>query len=275
VFQEALALLPQGVERVWLRSDTAGYQHELLAYCEQGLNERFGRIKFAVGCDVSREFKQAVAEVAEPDWHPIYRVENGRLEASGQEWAEVCFVPQDIGGSKTGREYRYLATREAIDVQQQLPGVDLQQRLPFQTIQLQQRTYKLHGVVTDITDWDGERVIDWLRERCGKSEEIHSVMKSDMAGGKLPSQLFGANAAWWWCMVLAVNLNQAMKQLVLGGSWATKRMKALRYSLIRLPGRLIEHARELALRLSPSHPALTWLIKIRERILGLAATPAG
>jgi hypothetical protein len=42
-----------------------------------------------------------------------------------------------------------------------------------------------------------------------------------------------------------------------------------------LPGRLIEHARELALRLSPSHPALTWLIEIRERILTLATAPAG
>lgn len=275
VFKEALALLPEGVERVWLRSDTAGYQHDLLEYCERGLNERFGRIRFAVGCDVSPEFKQAVAAVAEDDWHPICEVEDGKLVPSGQEWAEVCFVPEEIGRSKNAPEYRYLATREAIDEQQHLPGLDAQQHLPFQTIKLQQRTYKLHGVVANIPEWDGERVIDWLRERCGKSEEVHSVLKSDMAGGKLPSQLFGANAAWWWICVLAVNLNAAMKRLVLGGPWVTKRMKALRHSLIGLPGRLIEHARELALRLSPSHPALAWLIDIRGRILALAPVPTG
>ena len=33
VFKEALHCLPEGVEKVRLRSDTAGYQHNLLKYC--------------------------------------------------------------------------------------------------------------------------------------------------------------------------------------------------------------------------------------------------
>lgn len=41
-------------------------------------------------------------------------------------------------------------------------------------------------------------------------------MKSDLAGGQLPSGLFGANAAWWTLMILALNLSAAMKRLVLG-----------------------------------------------------------
>jgi hypothetical protein len=52
-------------------------------------------------------------------------------------------------------------------------------------------------------------VIWWLRECCGKSQEVHSVMKSDLAGGQLPSILFGANAARWALMILAHNLNTA------------------------------------------------------------------
>ena len=36
VFKEALDMLPEGVENVYLRSDTAGYQHDLLKYCEKG-----------------------------------------------------------------------------------------------------------------------------------------------------------------------------------------------------------------------------------------------
>jgi hypothetical protein len=51
VFKEALNMLPQGVTKVYLRSDTAGYQHDLLKYCEKGENARFGRIEFAIGCD--------------------------------------------------------------------------------------------------------------------------------------------------------------------------------------------------------------------------------
>ena len=34
VLKEALAMLPEGVKNVYLRSDTAGYQHDLLKYCE-------------------------------------------------------------------------------------------------------------------------------------------------------------------------------------------------------------------------------------------------
>ena len=49
VLIEALGRLPAGVEKVMLRSDTAGYQRELLRYCAEGRDERFGVIEFAVG----------------------------------------------------------------------------------------------------------------------------------------------------------------------------------------------------------------------------------
>jgi hypothetical protein len=54
-------------------------------------------------------------------------------------------------------------------------------------------------------------------------------MKDDLAGGKLPPADFGENAAWWWIMILALNLNAMMKKLVLGESWQPKRMKAVKF----------------------------------------------
>ena len=47
VLIEALGRLPAGVEKVMLRSDTAGYQRELLRYCAEGRDDRFGVIEFA------------------------------------------------------------------------------------------------------------------------------------------------------------------------------------------------------------------------------------
>ena len=44
-----------------------------------------------------------------------------------------------------------------------------------------------------------------VRQRCGKGEEVHGVVKDDLAGGRLPSGRFGANAAWWAIVVLAFN----------------------------------------------------------------------
>ena len=267
VLQEALELLPQGVNQVRVRTDTAGYQHELLRYCELGENRRFGRMEFAVGCVVTPAFKQAVAEVEESAWRPL------ESEEPGREWAEVCFVPNAVGHSQKGPEYRYLATREVLRPAE-LPGLGVEPRLPFPTMTWNTRRYKVFGLVSNM-DWDGGELISWSYGRCGKSEAAHRVMKEDLAGGKLPSGDFGVNAAWWWIMILALNLNAAMKRLVLGGSWVSKRLKAVRFALINLAGRVLERSRTLIIRLSGGHPSLEILLEARRRIAAMAAVPRG
>lgn len=274
VFQEALECLPKEVGSVRLRSDTAGYQHDLLKYCAKGTNSRFGIIEFAIGCDVTQAFKQAVTEVEAPEWEPMYKIVNGKKKKTGQEWAEVCFVPNAIGHSKKGPEYRYLAKREALTEQQILPGMGDQLELPFPTMNVKGKKYKVFGIVTNM-DWEGDKLIHWLNQRCGKSEEAHAVMKEDLAGGKLPSDNFGANAAWWWMMTLSLNLNAMMKKLVLGEKWEPKRMRAVRFSLINLPGRVVKRSRSLIIRLTKNHPSLDLLIGVRKEIAQLKPLPSG
>lgn len=237
VFKEALNCLPEEVKKVRLRSDTAGYQHNLLKYCAAGENSCFGVIEFAIGCNVTKEFKEAVAQVDESEWKPIYKTAYGVKYKTGVEWSEVCYVPNAIGHSKKGPTYRYLAKREV------LPGMDSQIKLPFSTMDIKNRRYKVFGMVTNM-DWEGERLIHSLHERCGKSEEAHAVMKDDLAGGKLPSDDFGENAAWWWIMILALNLNAMMKKLAMEGSWISKRMKAVRFSFINLPKRVVTRSKQ-------------------------------
>jgi len=141
VFKEALGCLPHDIERVQIRSDTAGYPHDLLKYCDSGEDPRFGRIEFAVGCPVSKEFKRAVEQVCEHDWQTMYIEKDGKKLSSRRQWAEVCFVPNEIAKSKTGRNYRYLATREAMEEQQCLPGMDDDKQYPFATMTEQGRKY--------------------------------------------------------------------------------------------------------------------------------------
>ena len=226
VLTEALEHLPDGVEKVMLRSDTAGYQQELLRYCAEGRDQRFGVIEFAVGVDVTAEFRSAVSEVAEEEWQTLYRKVGEHRVDTGQQWAEVNFVPNWIGHSKNSPEYRFIATREQL-IEQPLLGMEGQLELPFPAMELSNRGwYKVFGVVTNRT-LAGDELVRWSRQRCGKGEEVHGVLKNDLAGGRLPSRLFGANAAWWAIGVLAFNLNSAMKRLVLGGEWKSKRLKAV------------------------------------------------
>lgn len=259
VFKEALDDLPPGVERVYLRADTASYQQELLRYCAEGKSKRFGVIEFAIGVDVTEAFREAITEVEE--WEPL---------GGGQEWAEVCFVPNWVGHTKGGPDYRYIAIREPL---KQLEFSGMENQLCFPTMGFGEKgRYKISGIVTNRMI-AGEELIFWYRGRCGKGEEFHGVMKEDLCGGKLPSGRFGENAAWWAIMVLAFNLNSAMKRLVLGGRWVSKRLKAIRFALIHVAGWVMERSRQLIVRLAQDHPSSGILFDARAQILSLAHGP--
>ena len=49
-------------------------------------------------------------------------------------------------------------------------------------------------------------VVAAAHERCVHGEEVHAVLKSDLAAGMMPSGRFGANAAWLWLSALALRV---------------------------------------------------------------------
>lgn len=153
-----------------------------------------------------------------------------------------------------------------------LPGDEMeelhQQTLPFPNMKINNKRYKIFGIVTNL-DWAGEDIIHWLRKRCGNSEHIHSEMKGEFCGGQLPSGKFGANAAWWWIMVLALNLTLIMKSIALNKSLKKKRMKSLRFSVINISGRVINKGKGLVIRLSKGHPSFDLLLSVRRKIASL------
>jgi predicted small lipoprotein YifL len=149
VLQASLAHLPASVTKVSLRSDTAGYQEELLLYCGEGKDPRFGVIDFAsaltacgsigplhgpISADVTAAFRAAVQATAETEWKPMIRMFDGKSQETDQEWAEICYVPnwatehaKEGGHSRKRADYRFLAIREPL---RQLPLGDDPQ-LPF------------------------------------------------------------------------------------------------------------------------------------------------
>ena len=267
LLKSAMAQLPSGVEQVRYRADSAAYDVELLRYLAEGKDPRFGRVEFAVSSDVTQAFKRAVAKVSESDWKPLNRHFEGDEQSTDQQWAEIAYVPNWAGYSKKAPLYRFIAIREPLK-QLRLPKVDKQ--LPFPTMDFQQQTHKLFGIITNRAE-QGDEIIWWHRERCGPSEHVHSEMKRGFAGGRLPSGKFGANAAWWSIMVLALNLNAVMRRLVIKGAWVSRRIKALRFSLIRVPGQVATHARQLVVKITAGKIAKV-LVEARQAIARLAAS---
>ena len=169
VLMESLEYLPDGVEKVLLRSDTAGYQQELLRYCAEGRSERFRVIEFAVGVDVTPQFRASVAEVAEGEWHELTRRVGEYEVDTGQRWAEVCYVPGWVAHRKDGPEYRYIAIREPLR-NPSLPGMESQLEMSVPIMQMGDGGwYKVSGVVTNRvlagTSWSGGTGRSAVRER--------------------------------------------------------------------------------------------------------------
>ena len=182
---------------------------------------------------------------------------------SHREWAEVGYVPTELAHSKKGHLYRYLAIREILR-QPILPGMEL----PFQTVPVEECSISSVGLCRT---WTGQGRGLSVLPMNGAAKARRPIPSSKrIFRGKAPSGNFGENAAWWWIMVLAFNLNTAMKQFALGLSFAAKRMKALRFSVIALPGRIVDHARQLVIRLAKAHPSFVILTEARQRIMRLA-----
>jgi hypothetical protein len=267
VLEASLDNLPEDIKTVRVRSDSAGYQHDLMRYMEKGENERFGRIEFAISCDVTAAFRQAVCEVPEDQWHDLNKLyPDGDAIQTGRQWAEVVYVPNEIAHSKDDPEYRYIAIRtpvqtELFDQQQPQQGT-----LNFDTHRVRMSTgsYRVFGVVTNM-DWDGETLINWHRQRAGKGEEIQAVMKTDMAGGIVPVHEFGGNAAWWMIAALASNINQIMKIIALPVSWRSHRMKAIRFKFINLAAHILQRGHDLVIKFS-SQKLVDIFLQARERM---------
>lgn len=271
VFKEALEQLPSGVKEVRLRTDTAGYQHDLLQYCNEGKNERFGKITFSICCNVTVEFKNAVSKLNDRDWHTYCYVDHeGNTIVTDHEVADVNYAPNWISHKKSNPIYRFIAIREPLNEHDNNKSDN---NLPFQTIEKNSKRYKLFGLVTNIFESSAAEVVRWNRERCGKSEEVHKYQKIDLACQNLPSKYFGSNAAWWQIMVLAFNLITIMKKCI-GFDYRECHLKYLRDNLINIPGYIINHAHKNIIRLGTAHAeVINLLLFLRRMILKLGAGP--
>ena len=106
-------------------------------------------------------------------------------------------------------------------------------------------------IVTNRSDPEsgcGLDLIRWHRQKAGTIEHAHDVLMNELAGAALPSQKFGANAAWLRLNVILYNLLSAYKRVGLPEEFHTARPKRLRFLLLNTVGKVVRHARETLLR---------------------------
>lgn len=227
VIERALGVLPESVEEVYLRADSALYDHALMVFLDQR------KVGFAISVPVTQGLRRRMAGLAQGDWS-FEREDAGAL----RHWAELDYLPDGAIHQQEGtvRRLRYLAIR--ITKQQGELFADGSQVKHF-------------CVVTnrnDPEDGDAGELLAWHRGKAGTVEHSHHVLTNELAAETLPSQVFGANAAWFRLNVMLYNLMSAFKRLGLPEAYHRVRPKRLRFLVLNTLGRLVCHARERLLR---------------------------
>jgi hypothetical protein len=234
-----------GLTDVWVRSDAAAFQQDLLKMLATW--EIAGQpcpVRFAIGYKKTDAFRAVVRTQAAAEWTPV-RDQHGKLLS---EVTEVVFVSNREALVKA-EPYRHVVVRRQVP-QGMLPGLEVSQpgHAEEETVAMGGKAYKIFAIVSNIPAWTPQAIVEWDNGRCGGGEAVNSVLKSDLAGGQLPSNKFGANAAWWAVVVLAHNLHALLDCLALPGDLKGARFKRLRFQFINVPARLVQHARQCVVR---------------------------
>jgi hypothetical protein len=156
VLKDCLAVAT-GITKVYLRRRATSRT----CCCTVG-KARFGVIEFAVSADVTEEFRKAARAVADADWQPLYRRASiTRPTRSSPRFASCR--PGTAGGVPA-------SWRSANPCGSWTWATLGSWRFPL-------RSSPPASSCSALSPTARCQVIWWLRERCGKSEEAHAVMK--------------------------------------------------------------------------------------------------
>jgi len=227
VVEKAVGTLPEGIKRIYLRSDSAGYEHKLLNWCRQ-LRKDGPPITFAISAVMSVELRRAIVGLSPMAWKEMDR-KGDRIRS----WAEVEFIPSAPSVKKGRAPDRYLAIR-----------IKPKQGQLFRD----GSEVKYFAVVTNDWEREGQQLIEWHRQKAGTIEKLHAILKNDLGAGVMPCGRFGANAAWFRLNALTANLLSVIRQTALPQELEKARPKRLRFRVLCVAGQVIHHSRKLVVR---------------------------
>jgi hypothetical protein len=229
--KQGVSQLPDDVDDIRIRSDSAWYIAELLDYCQDN------GYKFSVTADKDAAVGQLIREVGE------------------QQWVQVSLPPDPCDRRHYVREWVYETVHTLNE-----------SRYPYRLILLRRErrqgdlfegAYTYGAIITNM-DMPLAAQLTWHRERCNCENHIKEL-KNGFSLRVLPSGDFSVNAAYFRIGTIAYNLLSALKHLKLAESWRYLTIRTIRFRLLAIPALVVCHARELWLRAPRGHPHLAVL----------------
>jgi hypothetical protein len=264
LLNRALATLPTAARggRIRLRADAGYFAGELARAA------LFAQVEFAIGAKRIGPLWRILDGVADDGW-------TDAIDMTGAQVAVAAYCP-DWWPAAT----RLLIRRVALDVDAGQVSADSRSRrrrtlhpdqraLPLNELAGAEAVYGYSFLMTnlDVSTLEKAATVEhWYRHRT-QVENIFRDAKLGAGLRHLPSGYPEINTAWMWAALLAASIAGWLHQLTAttgpqsrllghGVRGGQAMIATLRHRLLRVPARLIRHARGLELRLPPDHELL-------------------
>jgi hypothetical protein len=229
-------------------------------------------IIFSISADVSPQLRATCMSVVEKDWVELEQRERERVHVAEIEYTSGEW-PKDAS------PLRYVAVRFTPLQTDLFPSEPREGEL-FASTEVATGGLKYLAVVTnrpplpeDITAkpppeaMTATQIVRWHWQKAGTIEHVHRSMKDELGAGVLPSQKFGANAAWFRINVMTYNILTFLKRRALPERLRHARPKRLRFEVFDLAGTLSFHQRQLTVDAASDQAKVTELVAARKKLL--------
>lgn len=253
---ECAAAIPPETRRcreLWVRIDSAGYQHDVVAACER-LDATF-----SITAPSKNNVHTAIRTLATNPhtvWVPALDAETGK----GSQVAETTIVFGQGRRVHEQRTVRLIVRRQPTRTGEQLSFDDLD-------------GWRFHSIITNNTELPAADIEAHHRRRGGIPEDTIRQLKEDFGLNHAPVQNFYGNWLWWHAAALAHNTARWIRTLALPAAFGRSRGKRLRIAFFNIAARIVHHARRAHLRIPCTHPFAHAFIEALTRIRQLP-TPA-
>jgi len=252
--RECVTAIPPAVratKNLWVRSDSAGYQHAVFRTVEA-----LGAV-FTVSAPATRPIRDTVRTLA-TDPATVWTT---ALNAEADKGSEIADTIIEIGTTRRDRRLLRLIVRR----QPTRPG----DQLSFDDVD----GWRFHTIVTNLPALfaPADMVEAHHRARGGIPEDTIRQLKEDFGLNHAPLQNFFGNWLWWHACALAHNIARWIRDHHLPHEFRRCRGKRLRLAFFNVAARVVRHARQLWLRIPHTHP---WARAFIEALTRIRALPA-
>ena len=218
--------LPKGKKLKALRSDSAGYQADIINYCEQK------GIEYGIGAVLDEAVMGAIESIEADDWKPY---QNGYI-------AETVHCME-----KTEEAFRLVVIRRSY--QKEMFG--------------EEDVGLKYKVVATNKKESGKEVIEWYNQRGECSENRIKELKIGFGMERMPCGQYSANAVFFRIGVLAYNLYRLFVLKALDSSWHRRQVQTIRWRLYANAGKIVFHGGQVFLKVCRSVCQLFQDIRLR------------